>query len=71
MKTTLLKKFGERIRAARTKIGMSQEVLAKKSGLHRTYIGMIERAEKNVTLQNMSRILKAMKIKISDFFKDF
>lgn len=71
MKTSLLKKFGERIREARMKMGMSQELLAKKSGLHRTYIGMIERAEKNVTLQNISRILKAMRMKLSDFFKDF
>jgi transcriptional regulator with XRE-family HTH domain len=71
MKTSLLKKFGERIREARMKMGMSQELLAKKSGLHRTYIGMIERAEKNVTLQNISRILKAMRMRLSDFFKDF
>jgi transcriptional regulator with XRE-family HTH domain len=43
-------------------MNLSQESLAKKAGLHRTYIGMIERAEKNITLVNVEKIAKALDI---------
>ena len=46
----------------------SQEEFADIAGVHRTYIGMIERAEKNITLQNIQKISNALKIKISDLF---
>ncbi|MGC6429314.1 MAG: helix-turn-helix domain-containing protein, partial [Flavobacteriales bacterium] len=49
MKDSSLLEFGLKIRKIRTAKKMSQEELAYKSGLHRTYIGMIERAEKNIT----------------------
>ncbi len=45
---------------------MSQEDLADVAGLHRTYIGMIERAEKNITLINIEKIAKALKIEIKE-----
>ena len=67
-KTEILTRFGHRVRALRTKKGLSQEELAFRSGLHRTYIGMIERAEKNLTLLNIEKIAIALDIKIIDFF---
>ena len=66
MKKELLIKFGNRIREQRLKLGLSQEELAAKAGVHRTYIGMIERAEKNITLNNIEKIANALQIKISD-----
>ena len=48
MSKTTLEKFGEKVREERHKLGLSQEELASRAGVHRTYIGMIERAEKNL-----------------------
>lgn len=62
MRTKILEKFGERVRAERKKQGLSQEGLAEKAGVHRTYIGMIERGEKNITLLNIEKIAKALEI---------
>lgn len=64
-KTTLVK-FGERVRQERLKQNLSQEALAAKAGLHRTYIGMVERAEKNITLGNIEKVAGALKISIND-----
>jgi len=71
MSKTTLEKFGEKVREERHKQGLSQEQLASRAGVHRTYIGMIERAEKNITLENIEKVANALKIKLSDFFKDF
>ncbi len=71
MKKDILKKFGERVRSERIRIGLSQEELAARAGVHRTYIGMIERAEKNITLGNIDKISKALGLNISDLFNDF
>ena len=54
----ILIQFGKKVREERLKKRLSQEQLAEKAGLHRTYIGMIERAEKNITLENISKISK-------------
>jgi transcriptional regulator with XRE-family HTH domain len=48
--------------------GISQEELADKANLHRTYIGMIERAEKNITLINIEKIAKALNVDIKKLF---
>jgi len=53
-------RLGRNIRAERYRIGMSQEQLAEASGLHRTYIGVIERGEKNVTIYNCRKIAHAL-----------
>jgi len=71
MKREVLTKFGEKVRAERDKLGFSQEALASRAGVHRTYIGMIERAEKNITLENIEKVAKALNLKLSDFFRDF
>jgi len=60
----VLTKFGNKVRKQRTLLGLSQEELASRAGVHRTYVGMIERAEKNVTLRNIERIAKALEISI-------
>lgn len=69
MTGTILEKFGDRVRKERLKQGLSQEQLAVKAGVHRTYIGMIERAEKNITLENISKIAKALGLSISELTK--
>lgn len=70
MDKTILEKFGQKIRDERHKQGLSQEELASKAGVHRTYIGMIERAEKNITLENIEKLALALKISLTDLFKN-
>lgn len=70
MKKEILLKFGSRVRSERKKRGLSQEKLASLAGVHRTYIGMIERAEKNITLENIQKISKALKISVRDLFDE-
>ena len=70
MKKQILIKFGQRVRKQRLKLRLSQEKLAEKADVHRTYIGMIERAEKNITLVNIEKISKALGMPIPSLFKD-
>ena len=63
MKKQILIKFGNRVREERLKRKLSQEEFADIVGVHRTYIGMIERAEKNITLTNIEKIASALNIK--------
>ena len=67
-KEKILIQFGERVRELRKEKGLSQEQLAYKANLHRTYIGMIERAEKNITLSNIQKIAIALNIELKDIF---
>lgn len=55
-------KFAHNVRKFRLARGVSQEGLAEAAGVHRTYIGMIERAEKNITLYNIERIAIALDV---------
>jgi len=68
-KKTLIK-FGNKVREERLKRNLSQEELASKAGVHCTYIGMIERAEKNITLENIERIASSLNLKLSDLFEN-
>jgi len=70
MKTEILIKFGQKVRQRRSELGLSQEELASRAGVHRTYIGMIERAEKNITLENIEKISKALKISLNELMKE-
>lgn len=68
-KSPILISFGEKVREIRIKKGLSQEQLAHLADVHRTYIGMIERAEKNITLLNIEKIANALKVNINDLIK--
>lgn len=70
MKKIVLIEFGIRVKRLRLEMNLSQEQLAEKSGLHRTYIGMIERAEKNITLVNIEKIASAFNLSIKNLFND-
>ncbi|WP_289064410.1 helix-turn-helix transcriptional regulator [uncultured Zobellia sp.] len=65
----ILVEFGKNVRELRKAKGLSQEELAFRAELHRTYIGMIERAEKNITLLNIQKIANALDTSIADLFK--
>lgn len=65
-----LLKFGQIIRKLRLEQGLSQESLASSANVHRTYIGMIERGEKNITLLNIKKIAKALKVEMNQIFKE-
>ena len=65
-KKEILIKFGERVRELRKSKGLSQEELSFKADLHRTYIGMIERGEKNITLVNIEKIANSLEVSINN-----
>ncbi|MCI0348634.1 MAG: helix-turn-helix transcriptional regulator [Acidobacteriales bacterium] len=50
------------VRLLRMRLGLSQEDLAEKCGLHRTYVGAIERAERNITLSTLNRLAVALAV---------
>ena len=64
MSEKILIEFGAKVRELRKAQGISQEELSDKAELHRTYIGMIERAEKNITLLNIEKIANALGVPI-------
>lgn len=65
----IAKSIGQRIRNYRTKLGLSQEKLAELSGCHPTYIGQLERGEKNATLESIEKIAAALNISLSKLFE--
>jgi transcriptional regulator with XRE-family HTH domain len=68
----LRKQVGSRLRTLRRKAGIrSQEKLAELAGVHRTYVGRLERGESGVTLDMLSTVLAAMSISLADFFRPF
>lgn len=62
--------FGEKVRKLRHIKSISQEELAALAGVHRTYIGMVERGEKNVTIVTMFRLAEALGIPPAELIKD-
>ena len=68
--TNLNKQFlvflGKKIRIEREKLGLSQEQLGESAKFHRTYIGMIERGEKNITISNLRKLAQALKVQVRD-----
>ena len=62
----ILIRLGMNIRSERIRQGFSQEQLAEKAGLHRTYIGMVERGEKNITVINYARIATALNMSLKN-----
>ena len=67
-KENILIQFGQKVQRLRNEKGLSQDQLAEIAHVLRTYIGMIERAEKNITLLNIEKIAKALKVNIKDLF---
>ena len=69
MEHRILRHFGTKVRKLRKAKGWSQEELGIRAKLHRTYIGSIERSERNISLLNIERISKALSVKIEDLIK--
>jgi transcriptional regulator with XRE-family HTH domain len=69
-KKKILIVFGDKVRELRKEKGLSQEEVSFKADLHRTYIGMIERAEKNITLANIEKIANALNVNIKELFNE-
>lgn len=65
----IAKVIGQRIRNYRTKQGLSQERLAELSGCHPTYIGQLERGEKNATIESIEKIATALNVPLSKLFE--
>jgi transcriptional regulator with XRE-family HTH domain len=65
----LITALGHNIRAERFRNGYSQDILAEKTGLHRTYIGIVERGEKNITVFNCYKIADALNMPLSDLIR--
>ena len=65
-KESARQRFARNLKAKRTDLGISQEALAEEAGLHRTYIGSVERAERNVSIDGMERLAKALGVDIAD-----
>ena len=68
IKDTVLLRFGQRVQMLRTDKHLSQEQLAEAAGLHRTYIGMVERAERNISLKNIAKIARALRVDMKELF---
>jgi len=69
MGNEILIKFGKRVRQVRDKSGMSQEKIAELADLHRNFIGLIERGQRNVTLLSIEKIARALKTTPSKLLK--
>ncbi|MGC7929356.1 MULTISPECIES: helix-turn-helix domain-containing protein [Lysinibacillus] len=68
--TDLTKVVGERIRFLRKERGLSQEELAYRASLHNTYIGQLERGEKNATIESVAKVCTALEITLEELFDD-
>lgn len=66
----LAKTIGQRIRSYRTQLGLSQEKLAEMSGCHPTYIGQLERGEKNATIESIEKIASSLNVSLSVLFEN-
>jgi transcriptional regulator with XRE-family HTH domain len=62
--------FAQNVRRLRKEQGLSQEALADRAGLHRTYVGAVERGERNITLVSANRIARALGLELSELLKD-
>lgn len=68
--TLPIQEFGQRVRTRRLELGLSQERLAEISGLHRNYVGSLERGERNVALLNILRLAKGLNTDAAELVRD-
>ncbi len=68
---SIKQRFGKAIRRRRRELDLSQEELAERAELHRTYISNIERGELNPSLETMEKLVKALDITVSDLFANY
>lgn len=66
----IIRVFGTNVKNQRLKLGISQEALANKCGLHRTYISDIERFQRSISLENIQRIAEALDVEVYVLFID-
>jgi len=69
-KEKFLKKIGILIKEKREKLGLSQEDFAEISGFHRTYISLIERGKRNISIYSLKKICNSLNIPLEDFLKE-
>lgn len=67
--TEIYQIVGKKVRKRRKELGLTQEKLAKTSGLHRTYIAGIEAGKRNISLKNLEKLAKALKVSPDDLLK--
>ena len=70
MSEDVLRRLGLRIRGLREKANISQEALGQIAGLHRTYIGAIERGERNPSVLSLKKIADSLKVTLGDLFDE-
>jgi transcriptional regulator with XRE-family HTH domain len=58
-------RFGKRLRELRQQRGMSQEALSFEAGLDRSYVGQVERGERNISIENMAKLARSLKVRLS------
>ena len=69
-KTALRVEFGKKVRTRRGELGLTQEELAERAGLHHTYVGSVERGERNIALENIVALAKALGCSSKDLMPD-
>ena len=67
---SLRARFGRAVRRLRSRLGYSQEAFAAKIGVHRTFVGTVERGETNISLANIARVAKGLGLTLTDLFAE-
>ena len=67
--SNITKMIGDRLRTYRNRVGLNQEELAEKAGVHPTYIGQLERGEKNATLESVEKVARALNLPFEVLFE--
>ena len=62
--------FSRNLRAARLNAGFSQEEMAARAGLHRNYVGSVERGERNISIDNMEKLANSLSVQLIDLLRE-